>query len=324
MSPVRILGGGPAGCCAALAALASGRPAEITERSLRPRHKVCGEFFSPEIEPVLAPLGVWDRFQMAGPARIRRIRLCFGNRSRTAALPDGAWGLSRLRYDQLLRDAAIERGAALVETADAAPFDIVATGRSHDNAPQRGERLFGWKAHYRGPADDAVELYFFRDCYVGINAVENGITNVCGLAPESMLRRHGFDPDAMIHGLAPLRERVNGLERCWHWIHTGPLVLQHSLRGGGESLPAGDALSFVDPFTGSGLLAAALTGTLSGRSAAAGRSREDYLRACRQMLQAPFVAASALRRLAGTELAGYVSSLISPALLFRWTRPCLK
>ena len=43
----------PAGCCAALAAAREGADVRITERSQFPRHKVCGEFLSPEIAPVL-------------------------------------------------------------------------------------------------------------------------------------------------------------------------------------------------------------------------------------------------------------------------------
>jgi hypothetical protein len=44
---------------------------------------------------------------------------------------------------------------------------------------------------------DNVELYFFQNCYVGISAIENGATNVCGLAPERSLRPFGFHPGTL-------------------------------------------------------------------------------------------------------------------------------
>jgi len=56
---INILGGGPAGSAAALAALREGTQVRMVEKSKLPRHKVCGEFFSPEIGPELEKLGVW-------------------------------------------------------------------------------------------------------------------------------------------------------------------------------------------------------------------------------------------------------------------------
>jgi flavin-dependent dehydrogenase len=52
---IHILGGGPAGSAAALAALRQGarNGVRVIEKSRLPRHKVCGEFFSPEIGPEL-------------------------------------------------------------------------------------------------------------------------------------------------------------------------------------------------------------------------------------------------------------------------------
>ena len=41
------------------------------------------------------------------------------------------------------------------------------------------------------------------ECYVGINAVEGGRTNVCGLGPEDFLRRFEFDYDRVFGNLPP-------------------------------------------------------------------------------------------------------------------------
>lgn len=316
-SEITILGGGLAGSAAALSALRCGAEVQIAERSKLPRHKVCGEFLSPEIEIPLEQSHIWDRFIAAGPARIRRMVLNFGTREKSAILPEPGWGLSRFAFDDLLLRTALERGASLV---DAIPDPlIVAAGRS--SGAERGKRLFGFKAHFTGPGDDGVELYFFRGGYVGVNCVENGITNVCGLAPESLLARYGFDADALIAAVDSLRERLKPLSRSMRWMHVGPLVFGNKLRDEHSRYVAGDALSFVDPFTGSGMLCALLTGTLAGKYAAEGRSPRDYRLAARRMLGPPFSVSSFLRSVAKSDYAGLLASVMPDRLLFTATRP---
>ena len=68
MRRVRIRGGGPAGCSAAISALQEGVGVQIIERSHFPRHKVCGEFLSPGIERVLNEFGLWSEFEALRPA----------------------------------------------------------------------------------------------------------------------------------------------------------------------------------------------------------------------------------------------------------------
>jgi hypothetical protein len=181
--------------------------------------------------------------------------------------------------------------------------------------------LFGFKAHFQGPADDAVELYFAGSMYVGVNCVENGITNVCGLASEEQLREYGFDVDTLLFRDAATRARLAPLRRQWDWIFTGPLEFHNRLRGAHESYVAGDALSFIDPFTGSGLLCAVLTGSLAGRSAARSTPVAEYIRHCSHLLKQPFSFSSVLRRLAASRAAGPLLQLTPASLIFRLTRP---
>src|ERR1700722_3581491 len=138
-----ILGGGPAGSAAALAALREGGAARVIEKSRLPRHKVCGEFFSPEIEPELERLGAWDAFRAAGPARVRRTVLHFGTRQKSSRLPTPAFGLSRYAFDLMLLDQARAAGAEVMSEAGEESPLIVATGR-HAIATPRGRRLFGF------------------------------------------------------------------------------------------------------------------------------------------------------------------------------------
>ncbi|HYP14644.1 MAG TPA: hypothetical protein VEQ63_12025 [Bryobacteraceae bacterium] len=313
-----IYGGGPAGASAGLAALADDQPVTIVERSRFPRHKVCGEFLSPEILPLMDRLKLAEKLQRLNPARVTRMRVCLGRGEKTSRLPEAALGLSRYELDRLLLESARARGAAVLPECSEQP-DVVATGRS-TSAP-RGDRLFGFKAHFRGPCDDAVELFFFNGCYVGLNAIEGGLTNVCGLGPERLLSATGFDIDGFLAQSPPLRARLAPLTREFEWLFTGPLVFQNQFSAESTTYLAGDAVSFVDPFTGSGILSAVSTGILAGRHAARGVSTSDHLRACRDTLSRPFGVSSIFRRVADTPWAAPLLQAVPGQLLFWATRP---
>lgn len=317
---VVVLGAGPAGSSAGIAALAMGSPVQLIERSHRPRHKVCGEFLTPGIEPLLHRLGVADRFHALCPSAIRRMELHFGSRCKASKLPEPGYGLSRYAFDQLLFRTAVERGAS-VAAASESEVQVVAVGRR--STTPRGKRLFGFKAHYRGPVDDAVQLFFHEGFYVGVNCIEAGCTNVCGLAAEDVLKRTGFDVDALLRRCLPLSSRLQPLSRSMEWLFTGPLEFRNRLRADDSKFYAGDALSFVDPFTGSGLLSAVCTGMLAGEYAACSRPVSEYLRVCQSMLEKPLGVASLLRGIARTRAAEYLITLVPGEVLFRWTRPGL-
>ncbi|HEU0123728.1 MAG TPA: hypothetical protein VFQ91_24570 [Bryobacteraceae bacterium] len=275
MPLVRIAGAGLAGSAAALSALREGAGARMWDPSRIPKHKVCGEFLTPEAAPVLAGLGLWDAFQELRPARMQRLRLIFGTRAVESRLPEPSYGISRYRLDALLRGEAEARGAQWIVERVPGLVDVVAHGRQ--SAAEGRNRLFGFKAHFSGPVSDAVELYFFDGLYVGVNPVENGYTNVCGLGSEERLRQLQFDYDALLTRNAALADRLRPLTRTLEWLSTGPLVYHSQLANppaGG--LLAGDALQFIDPFTGTGMTTALWSGALAGRSVALGLPREAY------------------------------------------------
>jgi menaquinone-9 beta-reductase len=291
---------------------------QLIEKSKLPRHKVCGEFLSPEIEADLERLGLWQAFLAAGPSRIRRMKLNFGRREKEARLADGAWGLSRYTFDTLMLENAVKLGAEVRRYSEDAPV-ITACGRG-STGTVRGRRLFGFKAHFEGPADDAVELFFFGRCYVGVNAVENGRTNVCGLAPEDFLKRFDFDFDQVVRQSPALIERLEPLNRSMEWLSTGPLDFRQNFTEI-DSYRAGDALSFVDPFTGTGLVAAVKTGGLAGEAAAKGLAIADYLEQCGARLRKPFEVAAVFRKALNLGFAETLAPFVPSRLMFALTRP---
>jgi menaquinone-9 beta-reductase len=324
---VQVLGGGPAGSAAALAALAESVPVRIAERSRLPRHKVCGEFLSPGAPEALERLGVWQDFLKLGPAPIRRLVLRAGRAEKRWLLPECGFGISRYRFDLLLYEKAVSAGA--VPGLASAPGAVVAASGRKAVQP-RGGRLFGFKAHFSGPAGDAVELFFCRGWYAGVSPVEGGLTNVCGLAPEELLASRRFQFDDLVCAAGPLAERLRPLSRAMPWMASGPVSFSGcpTAAPGPRQYPAGDALGFVDPFTGTGILNALLTGRLAGIAAARGLPAADYLAECRRALGGAFRVAGAMRSLLAVPYAGDLARLLParllPArLLFRLTRPVM-
>jgi flavin-dependent dehydrogenase len=319
-SGVAIIGAGPAGCAAALAALAEHREVTLYEKSRFPRHKVCGEFFSPEIADALRAMDVWDAFCAARPARITHAVLHLGRFVKRFELPRVAYGISRFAFDDLLLRESLRRGATLkLESARDENLPqpcVVAHGRH--SATLKGERLFGFKAHFRGDVPPAVELFFSGPCYMGISPIEDGGVNVCGLAPEALLKRTAFDPLPLLH--EALLDRLRGLERKFDWLITGPLVFRAPLEHG-SAYPAGDALGFVDPFTGSGILAALMTGRLAGQAASRGIAVDRYLAMCRSRMRRQFLTAAIFRQVLRTGMAGGLMRLVPGAVLYSLTRP---
>jgi hypothetical protein len=324
MATVQIVGAGPAGSAAALAAMACGAGVDIFEKSSFPRHKVCGEFLSPGAVALLQELGVWEQMLARRPARFTEVALFFGNKPNRARLKEAAYGLSRFAMDDMLLSAALERGARLHRAAvEPSKGSILAAGRRPVSA--KGNRIFGFKAHFEGPASDVMELYFQSGySYVGVNAVEGGLTNVCGLASEEELRRVGFDIDAHLARIGgALQRRLNPLGRKMKWLNIGPLVFEHKFRAdfAPESYLAGDALSFVDPFTGSGILSALLTGTMAGRAAVEGMEPGAHLDECRRKLERPLAVASLFRSALKAGWGHRAGRWAPVSLLFQWTRP---
>jgi menaquinone-9 beta-reductase len=322
---VTVVGAGPAGGAAALAALAEGAAVTLYEKSKFPRHKVCGEFLSPEIIPVIESLDLGSAFLAARPARLTRAVLYSGRHEKRFRFPEPAYSLSRFAFDHLLIQESLRRGADVRMQTKQDPRTeptVIAHGRWMPAT--KGGRLFGFKAHFRSsvkdaPVDDAVELFFFPGGYVGVSPVEDGSVNVCGLAPEELLRAHDFHPEPLFS--EALRARLHSLEQRFDWLMTGPLVFHHKFETQSAAYLAGDAMGFVDPFTGSGILSAMLTGKLAGQAAARGTAVAAHNAECRKILRRQYGVASMLRRALGAELAMNLARWIPGPLLYRLTRP---
>src|SRR3984885_733422 len=106
---VLILGGGVAGCAAAIALARRGRNVRLVEREPTPHHKVCGEFLSGEALVDLQALGI--DVGSLGALPIGYVRLAAARRAAEAPLPFPAASLTRKALDTALIAEAIAAGA---------------------------------------------------------------------------------------------------------------------------------------------------------------------------------------------------------------------
>lgn len=175
------------------------------------------------------------------------------------------------------------------ERAYRSPVTIDATGRSralarhvNDEAngrrqePKRRAPLVAFKAHLENTSGDreVCEIYFYRGGYGGLSGIEGGLSNLCFIVRARDVGEKGSDPERA------LREIVMSNQRAATALRDARLRsawLSVALEGFGrrELVPAdgliaaGDAASFIDPFTGSGMLMALESGALAAETISA-------------------------------------------------------
>lgn len=212
-----VVGAGPAGSTLAVALARKGWDVLLIERDDFPRHKVCGEFLSPDAQDSLRQLGLRHHLATLSAMPLTHAKLTTpAGTSLRIAFPAQAYGLSRYAMDAALATAARQQGATLWTGT------TVTGWQAHDNCYAvhlRSDRqsatltartvimacgrhssiglppptaaschLSGWrrcvgvKGHYTGvKMPSQVELFLFPGGYVGINPIEGERVNVCML-----------------------------------------------------------------------------------------------------------------------------------------------
>jgi flavin-dependent dehydrogenase len=107
---VVIVGAGLGGATAVIALAQRGVSVALFESSAMPRHKVCGEFLSPEIRAIFTRLKLSEEIENAAE-RINNTRIVSAKRVLETPLPSSALALSRFRLDEILWNRAVEAGA---------------------------------------------------------------------------------------------------------------------------------------------------------------------------------------------------------------------
>ncbi|CAN5757480.1 NAD(P)/FAD-dependent oxidoreductase [soil metagenome] len=123
-----IVGAGPAGASLAIRLAAAKFPVTLIERERFPRHKLCGEFISPECLLHFERLGVKQRIAEAGGCKITATAFHAMNR-KSVTIPSELFGgpalsLSRARMDDILLDQARSGGVEILEGASVVGLEI--------------------------------------------------------------------------------------------------------------------------------------------------------------------------------------------------------
>ena len=211
-----------------------------------------------------------------------------------------ALGLSRSEMDHKLLKRAKEVGVSVWEDAHAtgllrhgdringlivkagqelhhcsAVVTIDATGRNRslarelDQTNHERPQLVAFKAHLDNTRlnEGDCEIYFYQRGYGGLSAVENGLSNLCFIVAARDVRHFASDPEAVMREVVMKNERAAQTLRDARaqtpWLSVSLNGFErHSVAPTEGLLIVGDAASFIDPFTGSGMLMALESGEL--------------------------------------------------------------
>jgi flavin-dependent dehydrogenase len=281
---VAIVGAGPAGSTLAALLAPHGLSVLVIDRDRFPRDKVCGEFLSYDALPVAEAVGVLGAIDAAGAPQIEACRIVSTRRTYEFRFPRPARGVSRMLLDDLLLRRAAEAGAQCLEGMSVAGLDresvTLANGRriaasaivgawgrwgrfdqqlNRRFLQDRGHRNFGFKRHYRGPHPAGViDLYSFRRGYLGVNAVEGGAVNICGLVHASRLAGHRGRWDGFVEqvrGERPELERLYAAHEPAQeaFLSSEPVVFRARDVVEQGIFTIGDASGVIDPLTGNGM-----------------------------------------------------------------------
>jgi len=284
-----VAGGGPAGASAAISAARDGWKVLLLDRDQFPRHKVCGEFVSPESLSLLRwLLGNLQGSLLERAIPIGETRVLLDGRSLRIAVTPAAASIARYDLDLALWNSAqaagvltlqkaqvqkIEHGNRFTVTTSAGTFAaravINASGRWSNLIRRQSaaavERWLGLKAHCHGEMEIGVDLYFFDGGYCGVQPVRTGhegtLLNVCALVRQ---RTAGSFEDVLrCHPL--LEQRSRGWRAAYPALSTFPVIFREPKPVCDSLINVGDAAGFVDPFVGDGISLALRGGHLAVR-----------------------------------------------------------
>jgi flavin-dependent dehydrogenase len=300
---VYIIGGGPAGLAAGIAARKQGLRVTVADGNWPPIDKACGEGLMPDSRESAARLGIELPESMG--FRFRGIRFHGGGRSVEADFPGGSGiGLRRTVLHQALVQAAVQAG---VELRWGSPVSDIGglKARWIIGADGSGSRVRRWagldsclfntrryafRQHFAiAPWTDCMEIYWGEGCQIYVTPV--GAQEVCvalmSRAPE--LRA----AEALERFFPALHERLAGSDVVSR--ERGAVTATMRLRAvaRGNVALIGDASGSVDAITGEGICLSFRQAELLARAMAAG-DLASYNRAHPRLARRPHLMAKAM------------------------------
>jgi flavin-dependent dehydrogenase len=273
---VLVIGGGPAGLAAALAARRRGFSVTVADSFVPPIDKPCGEGLMPDGIAALGRLGV--TLPASGAHRFRGIRFVSSGMSAEAVFPRGfALGVRRTHLHRVMVEHAESAGVRFL-------WHTVVTGLHPQGAlmrrePSRGELLrarwvvgadgssslvrrwagldthrrrherYAFRRHYRvSPWSDFMELHWGSRCQLYATPVASDLVCVALISRDPALRL-----DEALLAFPEVAERLRGAEHGS--VERGAMSVTRKLARVCTTRVAllGDASGGVDAITGEGL-----------------------------------------------------------------------
>jgi flavin-dependent dehydrogenase len=314
-----IVGGGVAGCSAAIHLADRGLSVLALEQSSYPAKKLCGEFLSTEASGYLDRLGVLGDLKRAGATDIESFRIVSTSGARVAGtLPVPAIGISRTVLDATLARRARQVGATVLEGArvDKISGDLrEGFELSSSHGDYRARTVFGafgkrsrmyeclgmlhgkeghvaFKGHFAGWFQRAtIEVFSFPGGYIGFAPIEQGLVNGCLLATRSTLLAANGSADTLIAKAAEqnlaLGERLAAVERVGPMVGCSQISLRRHPTFAQDICMIGDTAGMIAPLCGDGMSMAMRSAEIASVCAEEflrggsdpGRFRQSYARA---------------------------------------------
>jgi flavin-dependent dehydrogenase len=285
---VFVIGGGPAGLAAAIAARRRGFTVTLADCSVPPIDKACGEGIMPDGVAAARALGI--ELEATAAEAFRGIRFCDGGSGThvEAPFPKGhGLGLRRTTLHHLMVEHAADAGVNLawgVRITGIGERGVVADGRTvrarwivgadggHSpvrrwaglDACERDSRRFGFRRHYQVPAwSEFMEIHWGEACQLYITPV--GPREICVVL---ISRNPKLRLDDALPQFPEVARRLEGGALAG-MLERGGVSASRRLKAvcRGNVALVGDASGSVDAITGEGLCllfqhAVALAGAL--------------------------------------------------------------
>lgn len=202
-----------------------------------------------------------------------------GERRRTVGGVRVEWHGAELNLRAAVTIDATGRARALARRveqnakANGGEGEAHASAKASSGGASKRMPLVAFKAHLEnvGGAKSACEIYFYRGGYGGVSCVENELSNLCFIVAAGDVRARASDAERVMREIVMSNSRAAETLRGAR-VRSEWLAVALESFGRREVAPAegllmvGDAASFIDPFTGSGMLMALESGELAGEA----------------------------------------------------------
>tara|TARA_Y100000589_G_scaffold326773_1_gene367199 strand:+ start:2619 stop:3752 length:1134 start_codon:yes stop_codon:yes gene_type:complete len=279
---VLVIGSGTAGCTAAATLVKDGYRTLVVDRSAFPRAKVCGGCLSPIGANDLRACGLGEALSRSSPKPIDMIEIFTSGLSGCVPLPDYVV-IDRYELDRNLIDEVQRIGGTFLQSTSAKilPDDSVMISRGSETAvispgavvvadglhgtSLSGRREFDWivqpGSHIGigatvdddmfGAVNDRIRMFTSKFGYLGLAPLANGSSILAAALSPDAIRRHGRDSVlGQILECGPLSSIA--LDSI-NWQGVSQLKRSRRQAAYGRVLVLGDAMRYIEPFTGEGM-----------------------------------------------------------------------